>query len=570
MKKANIIFFLLLCSTGLLAQSWSTNSGDLYFNAGNVGIGTSTPNHVLSLKTSTVGQDAFNIFNSASNEILTLGTLSNNETILALRNASGTTQMSFRTDTDVFYISGKVGIGRTTPFADLDVLGSIRASTYFRSISGKYTGDDSTNDVYQINPENHKWYINGQNPMTLTNGKLGLGTTAPDNVLSIKTAAVGEDALNIFNSSSNEIFEVGTLGNNETIFSVRNAIGESKFSYRSDTDVLFTSGKVGIGRTTPFADLDVLGSIRASTYFRSISGKYTGDDSTNDLYQINANDHKWFVNGQSPLSLEQDKMTLDGKLGLGTTAPDNVLSIKTAAVGDDALNIFNSSSNEIFEVGTLSNNETIFNVRNALGENKFSYRSDTDVLFTSGKVGIGRTTPFADLDVLGSIRASTYFRSISGKYTGDDSTNDVYQINADNHKWFINGQSRLYLDQDKMTMDGKIIAEEIILEDVNGADFVFEEDYDLRSLEETEAFIKIHKHLPEVPSAAEMAQDGLALKEMNILLLQKVEELTLHLIQQDKEAREMRQNTAALTSQLTKQTEEIEMLKKSINELQKK
>ena len=93
----------------------------------------------------------------------------------------------------------------------------------------------------------------------------------------------------------------------------------------------------------------------------------------------------------------------------------------------------------------------------------------------------------------------------------------------------------------KLSVNGKINAEEIILEDVSGADFVFEEDYDLRTLEETEQFIKANKHLPEVPSAAEMAEEGLAIKEMNILLLQKVEELTLHLIRMEKEAEEMRQ-----------------------------
>jgi len=82
----------------------------------------------------------------------------------------------------------------------------------------------------------------------------------------------------------------------------------------------------------------------------------------------------------------------------------------------------------------------------------------------------------------------------------------------------------------KLHVNGKIISEEIVVENVSGADFVFEDDYDLRSLEETEAFIKENKHLPEIPSAAAMAEDGLGLKKMNILLLQKIEEMTLHQI----------------------------------------
>ena len=73
---------------------------------------------------------------------------------------------------------------------------------------------------------------------------------------------------------------------------------------------------------------------------------------------------------------------------------------------------------------------------------------------------------------------------------------------------------------------------------------------------ETEQFIKANKHLPEVPSAAEMAEEGLALKEMNILLLQKVEELTLHLIRMEKEMKDMR-------TKMLKQQSQIEALEKS-------
>jgi hypothetical protein len=67
-----------------------------------------------------------------------------------------------------------------------------------------------------------------------------------------------------------------------------------------------------------------------------------------------------------------------------------------------------------------------------------------------------------------------------------------------------------------------------------GPDYVFEKDYDLLSLSELETYITQNKHLPEVPSAKEMEAEGLNLKEMNLLLLKKVEELTLHLIEMKK------------------------------------
>lgn len=66
------------------------------------------------------------------------------------------------------------------------------------------------------------------------------------------------------------------------------------------------------------------------------------------------------------------------------------------------------------------------------------------------------------------------------------------------------------------------------------------------SLDEIKAFIEINRHLPEVPSAEDMANDGLALKEMNILLLKKVEELTLHMIEKDEEIEALKNQSALL------------------------
>ena len=98
-----------------------------------------------------------------------------------------------------------------------------------------------------------------------------------------------------------------------------------------------------------------------------------------------------------------------------------------------------------------------------------------------------------------------------------------------------------------LTVKGTIHTQEVKV-DLDGAvapDFVFEKyftgfsetvpEYELISLEALEVFLKKYNHLPNVPSAREMANDGIALKEMNLLLLQKIEELTLYTIQQQKE-----------------------------------
>ena len=66
------------------------------------------------------------------------------------------------------------------------------------------------------------------------------------------------------------------------------------------------------------------------------------------------------------------------------------------------------------------------------------------------------------------------------------------------------------------------------------ADYVFEPDYNLMPLTQVEQFIKQNGHLPEVPTTAEAIANGIELKEMNILLLKKVEELTLYSIELQK------------------------------------
>lgn len=89
-------------------------------------------------------------------------------------------------------------------------------------------------------------------------------------------------------------------------------------------------------------------------------------------------------------------------------------------------------------------------------------------------------------------------------------------------------------------IDGKLTAKEIEIKLVTGADFVFEPDYNLKPLAEVEAFVKENKHLPEIQSEKDMKENGLNINDMQIKLLQKVEELTLYVIEQDKQIQELK------------------------------
>ena len=99
----------------------------------------------------------------------------------------------------------------------------------------------------------------------------------------------------------------------------------------------------------------------------------------------------------------------------------------------------------------------------------------------------------------------------------------------------------------KLTVKGIIHTQEVLV-DLKGAvapDFVFERyyqgystlknDYQMLDLKSLETFLKQNHHLPEIPSAQKLNEDGLELKKMNLLLLQKIEELTLYTLEQQQQ-----------------------------------
>lgn len=129
---------------------------------------------------------------------------------------------------------------------------------------------------------------------------------------------------------------------------------------------------------------------------------------------------------------------------------------------------------------------------------------------TSGYLGIGTSTPKAKLHVNSSMVIGS---SASTPATG-------------------------YL----LSVAGKIISEEVRVElNANWPDYVFDRQYDLPSLGSVEAFIAKNNHLPNIPSAAEVNRNGIELGDMNKRLLEKIEELTLYLIKQDKELAKLKE-----------------------------
>ncbi|MEM8525353.1 MAG: DNRLRE domain-containing protein [Bacteroidota bacterium] len=132
-------------------------------------------------------------------------------------------------------------------------------------------------------------------------------------------------------------------------------------------------------------------------------------------------------------------------------------------------------------------------------------------------------------------------------------TESVWNIKEDGTIYYNGGSVGIGTETPvtKFVVDGEIRATKVrVRGDVNLPDYVFEEDYNLRSLEEVETYIEQNGHLPEVPSARQVEAEGLSLGDMDATLLKKVEELTLYLIEMKKQNEELKKEVEALKKQL--------------------
>ncbi len=102
------------------------------------------------------------------------------------------------------------------------------------------------------------------------------------------------------------------------------------------------------------------------------------------------------------------------------------------------------------------------------------------------------------------------------------------------------GEAEAKLEGVKLGVNGKLLANEIEVKLFDTwPDFVFDNDYNLKSLSELENFINTNRHLPGVPTEAEVTENGVNLGQMTGVLLMKIEELTLHIIDLNKRIAEL-------------------------------
>jgi len=190
------------------------------------------------------------------------------------------------------------------------------------------------------------------------------------------------------------------------------------------------------------------------------------------------------------------------------------------------------------------------------------FRTPKNYVFDDGKVGINTYYPHYDLDVQGSIFSkkltlfdeNLYLENIEGWVLRANAQGNAYwtdpaMLNDDD--WIISGNNIHRWDGTvgigtnntygyKLAVNGAIITEEVTVKvSEDWPDYVFNKDYALLPLQQLESYIESNRHLPGIPTAEEIIDEGLRLGEMERLLLKKIEELTLYIIQQDYKMEEL-------------------------------
>ncbi len=309
-----------------------------------------------------------------------------------------------------------------------------------------------------------------------------------------------------YSSSLVGIYNAGVIGHvelnttatwNRAIFGLA-PLAPNHFAGYFDGNVEVAQGTIKVNRITSDTD--------TGNHFRA-----TDDDNVNDYAGIgNATNNSGYF-----IPTFRAKSDVTGWAGSGDVsncyitiqADDNQTTTRKAAMTFDARNYSNTGplvSKDLFAWGS-------YIVGSSTGSTYMS-------MDAQGKLGLGTTNPIEKLDIQnGNVRI------------GNVTTPTGY---------------KLYVEKGILTEKVKVA----VASSPAWADYVFASDYKLKPLSEVESFINLYKHLPNVPSADELVKEGLDLGKMQATQMEKIEELTLYMIEMKKEIEVLKKQNQALRS----------------------
>lgn len=377
---------------------------------------------------------------------------------------------------------------------------------------------------------------------------------------------VGNTITNIGDlSTSNELQTLSLNGNTLSLSqnggSITLPAGTASQWTTTGSNIYYNTGNVGIGTTTPAEKLHLTGKMRidaANTleFGGGVMGKQT--DAGKIGYQSFTTGALDIIGAGTSGTNRRLKFwnegggSFTGNIGIKNDNPPNPLSFSNDL--GNKLSIWYSSASSQYGVGIQSG---LFQIYCAASSDNIAFGYGSSTSFTelmrikgNGNVGIGTNSPTQKLDVNGVVKSSglqiTTGAGAGKVLVSDASGNATWQTASASSQWSTitggiqynsgkvlignastPGNYKLYVEQGILTERVKVALKSTSY----WADYVFAPDYKLMPLSEVEAFVKEHRHLPNVPSAEEVVKDGIDVATMDAKLLEKIEELTLYMLQ---------------------------------------
>ncbi|MEO8150332.1 MAG: hypothetical protein ABI723_22045 [Bacteroidia bacterium] len=448
--------------------------------------------------------------------------------------------------------SGNVGIGTTSPSNKLSVTGN-----------ANFTG----NVGIGTSTPTRKLDVVGGEVACLNSG---YGFTHTDGTTTLETYVDGNGGW------------FGTQSNHNLYFITNDAAGPQM--------TLTTSGNVGIGTSSPHGLLQFSNANgnRKIILYEDADNDHQyiglGVNGNNFRYQVDGTigSHIFYAGTSASASNELMRITGSGNVGIGTSAPTTAKLVIAGGSGLQGLDL--STSDQYANMRVLQNTNSSTDKDMYIGYQSgatsslhlYSNNSETMTLKGS-KVGINQSDPHAQLHLGNQLanRRIILWEAANNdhQFAGFGMNNNIlrYQVEgtSGNHIFYaatsatasnelmrIQGDGRVSIGSPtaatgyQLTVGGKIICTELKVQVQPFPDYVFADNYNLKTIDEVEQHIKTYNRLPGMPSASEVEENGMNVGDMQTKVVEKVEENTLYIIQLSKENKELKEQLKSIQLQL--------------------